>query len=267
MSAPYEPEPKNHRPQCPAPPGRLGSRSGERRLKPPVLILCGGRGTRLKGASAELPKALVEVGGRPLLWHVASTYRAQGFERFIFLTGHLGDQVASYVESGELPEGGAYLALDTGEDTTTGGRVLLAREQLGDETFCLTYVDGLSDIDLEAELAFHRAHGKVGTVTLVRPRLQWGVARLDGDRVTGFVEKPTSSEWVNGGFLCFEAEVFDWLEAEESLESGPLERLANADQLRGYRHDGFWDCVDTYKDLVEVNDLWDRGDAAWLPAS
>lgn len=175
--------------------------------------------------------------------------------------------MAAYVDSGNLPEGGTYLALDTGEDTTTGGRVLLAREELGGGTFCLTYVDGLSDINLEAELEFHHAHGKVGTVTLVRPRLQWGVARLEGDRVTGFVEKPTSSEWVNGGFLCFEPEVFEWLEPDESLESGTLERLAASDQLRGYQHQGFWDCVDTYKDLVEVNDLWDRGDAAWLPVS
>jgi len=236
-------------------------------LKPSVAILCGGRGTRLRGASPEVPKALVEVGGRPLIWHVVSTYRSQGFDRFIFLTGYLGEQISAYVDSGALPEGTEYRVLDTGEDTETGERLLLAKEELSDGTFCLTYVDGLADIDIDRELAFHREHGRLATVTLVKPRLQWGVARLEGAEVSGFVEKPVSSEWINGGFLCFEPGVFDWLEPGESLEAGPLERLAGAGQLMGYRHEGFWDCVDTYKDLVEVNDLWERGEASWLPPS
>lgn len=170
------------------------------------------------------------------------------------------------MNSGELPDGASYRALDTGEDTPTGGRVLRARGDLDRGTFCLTYVDGLSDIDLNRELLFHLEHGRIGTIALVRPRLQWGVARLDGTQVTGFIEKPTSAEWVNGGFLCLEPAVFDWLADEESFEAGPLERLAEAGELQGYRHEGFWDCVDTYKDLVEVNDMWERGEARWLPA-
>jgi glucose-1-phosphate cytidylyltransferase len=202
-----------------------------------------------------------------LLWHVVSTYRSQGFDRFIFLTGYLGEQISAYTDTGKLPDGARYEVLDTGEDTETGERLLRAREHLLAGTFCLTYVDGLSDIDLSRELEFHREHGKLATVALVKPRLQWGVARLEGPEVTGFVEKPTSTEWINGGFLCLEPGVFDWLEAGESLEAGLLERLASQGQLMGYRHDGFWDCVDTYKDLVEVNDLWERGEASWLPPS
>ena len=246
--------------------GGLRERDGTR-LRPPVVILCGGRGTRLRGASAELPKALVEVGERPLLWHVVSSYERQGFSEFLFLTGHLGDQIAGYLETGGLPASATYRALDTGEDTLTGERVLRAKGAVGEGTFCLTYVDGLADIDFGAELDFHREHGKVATVALVRPRLQWGVARLDGTEVTGFTEKPVSDEWINGGFFCLEQSVFDWLEEAESLEDGPLERLAGAGELIGYLHRGYWDCVDTYKDLLEVNELWRKGDPPWLTAS
>ena len=246
--------------------GGLRERDGTR-LRPPVAILCGGRGTRLKGASAEVPKALVEVGGRPLLWHVVSSYARQGFSEFLFLTGHLGDQIATYIETGDLPAAGQYRALDTGEDTLTGERVLRAKGEVGAGTFCLTYVDGLSDIDFGAELDFHRDHGKVATVALVRPRLQWGVASLEGTEVTGFTEKPVSDEWINGGFFCLEQSVFDWLEEAESLEDGPLRRLAGAGELMGYLHRGYWDCVDTYKDLLEVNELWRKGDPPWLAVS
>ena len=220
----------------------------------------------MKGAADEVPKALVEVGGRSLLWHVVSTYRRQGFEEFLFLTGHLGHQIEDYVEAGQLPEGGSYRTLDTGPDTLTGERVLRARDQLEDDTFCLTYVDGLADIDLGAELEFHAAHERLATMTLVRPRVQWGVARLDGTAVTGFTEKPVSDQWINGGFFCFEPAALDWLTEGESLEQGPLERLAAAGELEAFFHRGFWECVDTYKDLLEVNDLWDEGEAPWLSA-
>lgn len=207
------------------------------------------------------------MGGRPLLWHVVSTYRSQGFEDFVLLTGHLGSQIEAYVEAGGLPAGGSYLVFDTGEETLTGERVLRARDRLDGGTFCLTYVDGLAGIDLGRELAFHTGHGRVATITLVRPRVQWGVARLEGTEVTGFTEKPVSEQWINGGFFCLEPEVFDFLGEGESLEQGPLERLASSGELHAFLHDGFWECVDTYKDLLEVNDLWEKGEAPWLASS
>ena len=154
-------------------------------------------------------------------------------------------------------------AIDTGLDTPTGGRIAALARELGDEPFCATYADGVADIDLAAQLDFHREQGALATVTVVQPDLQWGVAELDGDRVSGFAEKPRSEHWINGGFFCFEPGVLDYLEAESVLEREPLSRLAADDQLRAYRHEGFWDCMDTYKDAVVLNDLWAAGQAPW----
>lgn len=136
-------------------------------------------------------------------------------------------------------------------------------DKLEGECFCVTYADGVADIDLGGQLDFHREQGALATVTVVRPNLQWGVAELAGDSVAGFVEKPRSEHWINGGFFCFEAGVFDYLDAGSVLEREPLERLAVDGELRAYRHEGFWDCMDTYKDAVVLNDLWAGGHAAW----
>ena len=153
--------------------------------------------------------------------------------------------------------------LDTGVDTPTGGRVHQAFAQLPDG-FCLTYADGVGDIDLDALLAFHRGHGSAATMTVVRPRLQFGIAQLDGDGIVqGFVEKPRSEHWVNGGFFCLETAALACIGADSVLEREPLESLAAAGQLRAYRHRGFWDCLDTYKDAVALNDLWAEGRAPW----
>ena len=211
-----------------------------------------------------MPKALVEIGGRPILWHVIRIYAAQGFGRFLLATGYLGEMVREFAAAEEWPEGVSVECVDTGEDTPTGGRIALLGERLGDELFCATYADGVADIDLGALLDFHAAHGAPATVTVVRPRLQWGVARLDGEgRVEGFVEKPRSEHWINGGFFCFEPVVLDYLDEGSVLEREPLERLAADGRLRAYRHEGFWDCMDTYKDAVELNDLWAAGEAPW----
>ena len=153
--------------------------------------------------------------------------------------------------------------VDTGLDTPTGGRVAALADQLGGETFCATYADGVADIDLDGLLDFHREQGALATVTVVRPNLQWGVAELSGDAVTGFVEKPRSEHWINGGFFCFEPRALSYIGAESVLEREPLERLAADGQLRAFRHEGFWDCMDTYKDAVVLNDLWTAGHAAW----
>jgi glucose-1-phosphate cytidylyltransferase len=232
--------------------------------KPPVVILCGGRGTRLRERTETVPKALVEIGGRPILRHVVEIYAAQGFVRFLLATGYLGEMVEEFVAAGPWPDAVSAECVETGLETPTGGRIALLAERLGGEPFCATYADGVADVDLGALLGFHREHGALATMTVVRPRLQWGVAELGGDgRVEGFVEKPRSEHWINGGFFCFEPGVLEYLDEESVLEREPLRRLAADGQLRAHRHEGFWDCMDTYKDAVVLNDLWQSGEAPW----
>jgi glucose-1-phosphate cytidylyltransferase len=232
--------------------------------KPTVAILCGGRGTRLQEHTQSIPKPLVEIGGRPIVWHVLQIYIAQGFERFLLLIGYRGEQIEEFVASQPWSPGVDVRCLDTGLDTPTGGRLHRAAAALGDATFCATYADGVADIDLAALLRYHAGHDGAATMTVVRPRLQFGIAQLNGDGVVrGFEEKPRSEHWVNGGFFCFESSALDVFEADSVLEREPLERLAGAGELRAYRHEGFWDCLDTYKDAVELNDLWSQGDAPW----
>jgi len=231
---------------------------------PPVAILCGGRGTRLRERTESIPKALIEIGARPILWHVISIYAAQGFTRFALCTGYKGEQIEEWASATAWPEGVEVACIDTGLDTPTGGRIKLLQDRLADETFCATYADGVADVDLGSLLDAHRKSGATATVTVVRPTLQFGVAELaDDDRVKGFTEKPTIESWINGGFFCFEPAVFDYLETDSVLEREPLERLAVAGELGAYRHEGFWDCMDTYKDAVLLNDLWAGGDPPW----
>jgi glucose-1-phosphate cytidylyltransferase len=230
-----------------------------------VVILCGGRGTRLQEHTTAIPKALVEVGGRPILWHIVKIYASQGFRRLVLCTGYKGELIERFVA--ERPFDGddlEVLCVDTGLDTPTGGRISLVREQVSDSTFCATYGDGVANIDLADLVAYHRSHGAIATMTVVRPLLQFGITELGGDgRVSGFQEKPRSEHWINGGFFCFEPGVFQYLREDSVLEREPLEGLAADGQLHAYRHEGFWDCMDTYKDAVLLNDLWSRGRAPW----
>jgi glucose-1-phosphate cytidylyltransferase len=231
--------------------------------KPPVVVLCGGRGTRLREKTESVPKPLVEIGGRPIVWHVIGIYAAQGFDRFLLATGYLGEQVERFAAAERWPEGVSVECVDTGLDTPTGGRIAALAERLSGGTFCATYADGVADVDLDTLLDGHRESGAAATVTVVRPNLQWGVAELDGDRVSGFVEKPRSDRWINGGFFCFEPAALEYIGAGSVLEREPLERLAAAGQLHAHRHQGFWDCMDTYKDAVTLDDLWRTGNPPW----
>jgi glucose-1-phosphate cytidylyltransferase len=163
-----------------------------------------------------------------------------------------------------LPEGLTIDCVQTGEDTPTGGRIARVRDRIGGARFCATYADGVADIDLHALVDFHRGHGALATMTVVQPELQFGVARLNGrDIVEGFHEKPQFDGWINGGFFVFEPGALDYIHDDSTLEREPLEKLAQDGQLRAFRHTGFWDCMDTYKDAVMLNDLWEAGQAPW----
>jgi glucose-1-phosphate cytidylyltransferase len=227
-----------------------------------VVILCGGRGTRLQERTQEIPKPLVEIGGRPILWHIVRLYAEQGLTRFVLCTGYKGEQIAAFAAETAWPFGVEVECVDTGLDTPTGGRIARIADRVG-ERFCATYGDGLADIDLRAELDFHARHGATATMTVVRPELQFGVTELEDDRVVGFREKPRAEQWVNGGFFVFDRGVFGVLSDDSVLERAPLEQLAADGELRAYRHEGFWECMDTYKDAVALNDLWASGQAPW----
>jgi glucose-1-phosphate cytidylyltransferase len=230
----------------------------------PVVILCGGRGTRLQEHTASIPKPLVEIGGLPIVWHVIRIFASQRMRRFVLATGYKSELIEQFVAEHAWPEGVEVECVHTGLDTPTGGRILALRDHLGDEPFFATYADGVADIALDRLVEFHRAHGGAATMTVVRPELQFGVTELDGDGIVlGFQEKPRSEHWINGGFFCFQPSVHEYLLPDAPLEREPLERLAAAGELRAFRHDGFWDCMDTYKDAVALNDLWTAGSPPW----
>jgi glucose-1-phosphate cytidylyltransferase len=231
---------------------------------PPVAILCGGVGTRLQGRGESLPKPLVEIGDRPIAWHVIQMHLTRGFSEILLLTGFRAPEIERFVHAEEWPEGITVRCLDTGLHTPTGGRLLQAAAALEGSEVCVSYADGVADVDLERLLEYHRCHGAAATMTVVRPQLPFGVAELDGDGIVrGFTEKPRSEHWINGGFFCFKRGVLERLEPDSTLEREPLARLAAAGELRAFAHEGFWRCMDTYKDAVALNELWRRGEAPW----
>jgi glucose-1-phosphate cytidylyltransferase len=230
----------------------------------PVVILCGGRGTRLREHTQMIPKPLVEIGGRPILWHVIRIYANQGFGRFVLCLGHQGELIEEFVRTDGLPGHIAVECVQTGDETPTGGRIARVRDRVEGGRFCATYADGVADIDLHALVGFHAQHGALATMTVVQPELQFGVADLNGEGVVlGFEEKPQFDGWINGGFFVFEPGALDYIGEDSVLEREPLETLAEDGQLRAYRHTGFWDCMDTYKDAILLNDLWEAGRAPW----
>ena len=228
------------------------------------MILCGGRGARLRERTREIPKPLVEIGGMPIVWHVIQLYAVQGFRRFLLATGYRGSAIERFVDAQDWSKGVAVQCIDTGVETNTGGRLKLLEPHLPEGRICVTYADGLADIDLDALLSFHARHGALATMTVVRPRLQFGVTDLvDGDVVRGFREKPRSEHWINGGFFCFDAGALEYLEDDSVLERAPLERLAAERELRAFRHEGFWRAMDTLRDRNHLEELWRSGNAPW----
>jgi glucose-1-phosphate cytidylyltransferase len=250
-----------------------------------VVILAGGFGTRLSEETVATPKPMVTIGGQPILWHIMKTYAHWGFKEFVVALGYKGEVVKDYVLhygelSGDLTvdlgagkvtqtrrphEDWTVHLVDTGLNTLTGGRLKRLAPVLGNETFMLTYGDGVSDVDVPELLAMHRNRGALATVTAVRPPARFGAIAFEGDHVVGFAEKRQADEgWINGGFMAMEPGVFDRLDADtDVLEVDLLEALANDRKLTAYRHTGFWQSMDTVRDRQLLEKLWDGGNAPW----
>jgi glucose-1-phosphate cytidylyltransferase len=252
-----------------------------------VVILCGGQGTRLREETEFRPKPLVPVGEKPVLWHIMKLFAHGGLNDFVLCLGYRGYMIKEYFLNYEAMQNDFTISLgekrslefhnahaeqdlrvtmvDTGQATMTGGRVRRVRNYVGNETFMVTYGDGLSDVDVRRVIAFHRAHGKLATITSVKPQARYGVLRLSGDQaVTAFAEKPQLESWINAGFMVLEPGVFDYLTGDECiLEREPMERLAQEGQLMAYQHDGFFYAMDTYREYQALNEMWNAGDAPW----
>ena len=250
-----------------------------------AVILAGGLGTRLAEETEIRPKPMVSIGGRPILWHIMKYYAAFGVKEFFVALGYKGEDIKRYFldyhgliksvtvelstgrtsfHEAEVDDWVVHL-IDTGASTNTGGRLKRLQPWLEEGTFMLTYGDGVCSVDLNALLDFHRSHRSVGTLTAVRPPARFGALNFEGDLVTQFLEKPQIGEgWINGGFMCFEPEIFDYLETDDdSLEADALEQLAADRKLAAFRHDDFWQCMDTLRDVRLLESLWRDGSAPW----
>jgi len=251
----------------------------------PVVILCGGLGTRLREETEYKPKPMVEIGGKPIVWHIMKIYSHYGFTEFILCLGYKGSVIKEYFFSYEMLCNDCTVQLgresriayrsnhqeqdfkvtlvDTGLQTMTGGRIKRIEPFIATDTFMVTYGDGLADIDIGALLDFHRSHGRAATLTATRPPSRFGILDVaDDGRVNRFREK-VEREWINGGFFVFNRRVFDYLDSDCILEQSPMERLAGEGQLMAYRHDGFWIGMDTYREYEMLNRMWDGGKAPW----
>jgi glucose-1-phosphate cytidylyltransferase len=250
-----------------------------------VVILTGGLGTRLQEYTTVIPKPMVEIGGKPILWHIMKSYDFYGFQEFVLAMGYKSEVIKDYFYnyyyrinnmSINLKEGTTNFhdnhsenwlvhLLDTGLLTQTGGRVKRAAEFIGDETFMLTYGDGVANVNIRDLRNFHKKEGKIATVTAVRPPARFGGLTFEGNRVVRFQEKPQLGEgWINGGFFVVEPEIKEYIKNDETIfEREPLERLAQEGELVAYRHDNFWQCMDTIRDVHILNSMWEQNKSPW----
>jgi glucose-1-phosphate cytidylyltransferase len=251
-----------------------------------TVLLAGGLGTRMREETEYRPKPMVNIGAQPILWHIMKVYSSFNFRDFIVCTGYKSDLIRQYfrdyqisnsdftVKIGEnnrlishetLSETDWSITIaNTGVETMTGGRIFQAQKYIGKETFMCTYGDGLADIDIKKLLDFHKSHGKIATLTCVQPPSRFGILNIGpNSEVTSFDEKPKIQDWVNGGFFVFEPEIFDYLDSNSILEQQPLITLAKEGQLMAYKHNGFWQPMDTYRESLMLNQIWDAGKAPW----
>ena len=250
------------------------------------MLLAGGLGTRLREETAFLPKPMVPIGGKPIIWHIMKNYAHFGFKKFIVCTGYKGEILRQYfkdfqtmnldftikiqnesqlISHGKLDEEDWEVTVaDTGADTMTGGRLLKIQKYVGDSTFFCTYGDGLASVDLKKLLDFHKSHGKIATLTTVQPQSRFGILDLDeGSKVLRFKEKPLVQSWINAGFFVFEPEIFGYLDSNSVLESGPLNKLAEEGELMAFKHEGFWQPMDTYRESQALNEMWQSEVIPW----
>ena len=251
-----------------------------------VLILAGGMGTRLAEETSVIPKPMVEIGGHPILWHIMKIYSQYGYNDFVILLGYKGYIIKEYFANYFLHSSDVTFNLrenkmtiheqhcepwnvtliDTGLNTQTGGRVLRAKKYVGNEPFMLTYGDGVSDININKLVEFHKAHGKIATMTSVQPEGRFGTIKCDNTKVSSFMEKTKGDgAWINAGFFVLQPEVFDYIKDGDAtiFERAPLENLAKDGELYTYKHEGFWKCMDTLRDKIQLNDIWDSGNVLW----
>ncbi|MFQ5975599.1 MAG: sugar phosphate nucleotidyltransferase [Candidatus Hydrothermarchaeales archaeon] len=243
-----------------------------------TVILCGGKGLRMGNQNRDMPKPLVNIGDNPILWHIMKIYSHQEFKDFLLCLGYLGEKIVGYFSNEDKntvkeyknedlttiypKEGWKITCVDTGLETNTGGRIKKLEERIN-STFFATYGDGVANIDLNELLRFHRAHNKVATISVVRPTSQFGILDIESDLVTNFVEKPILDYWVNGGFFVFEPEIFDYIGRNDVLEKDTFEGLVRDNEMVAYKHRGFWECMDTFKDNIELNEMWNTNNAKW----
>jgi len=250
-----------------------------------TVILAGGFGTRLSEETSVRPKPMVEIGGRPILWHIMNIYASRGYEEFVIALGYKSEVIKDYflncyalnndisvdlrqgksvIHGGQQPNWLVHL-IDTGIRTQTGGRIKRLQRVLGNETFFVTYGDGLADIDVDELLRFHRSHGRIATVTAVHPPSRFGEIIVKGHQVVHFVEKPPASEaWINGGYYVFEPEIFDYIAGDETpLERAPMEALVTQGELMAFQLESFWHAMDTLREKNLLEELWQSGNAPW----
>jgi len=253
-----------------------------------AVILAGGLGTRLSEETILRPKPMIEVGGKPILWHIMRSYSAHGINEFVICCGYKGYIIKEYfanyflhtsdvtfdMQNNEMQvhnrnaEPWKVTLVDTGDDTLTGGRLKRVRQYVSDQdTFCFTYGDGVSDINIGELIKFHKSHGKFATLTAIQPPGRFGALNLDGDRINSFQEKPQGDgAWINGGFFVLSPDVIDYIEDDNTTwEKQPMEKLAKEGQLKAYFHHGFWQPMDTLRDKVHLEELWQSGKALWKP--
>lgn len=252
-----------------------------------VVILAGGLGTRLREETEFRPKPMVQIGDKPILWHIMKGYASFGVKEFVLCLGYKGELIRDYFINYDLNHSNVMLELgnkkifkldsdhneddwkvwmvDTGQETLTGGRLKRVQKYISDDIFMTTYGDGVADIDIQKLLEFHHSHGKLATVTAVRPSSRFGELTIEGNCVKSFKEKPqVHSGWINGGFFVFKKEIFEIISGDqESLEQGLLEKLTGKNELGVFLHDGFWQCMDTYREMQLLNELWKSNKAPW----